>query len=432
MQHVDFFGMRIMANKIESIVFIDASIETPMQLAAGVALDAKVLILSPAEDGVEQITQAIATHSDISEIYIVSHGSPGEIRLGNAQLGLKTLSFYADSLSQWAATKLLKNLYLYGCNVAAGDAGAEFLAKLRSLTQANIAASTQIVGAANQGGTWELDTAIGAVPHRDLLTAEAIATYPGILNADDFANATDLNLDASGSATGTGNNAAATHETGEPIHDPNTALLPPNFQRDLNDSIWWRWTPNESGVINVNTKGSDIDTVLAVYTGGPTVDNLTLLTRNDNADGQSTSSVTFNASKDITYYFAVDGKSNAAGDITINLDTPPEIDSGQLFAIAEPTPGGTADGTVVGTINVTADVTSLEITGGNLNTDGDGQGAFEIVEDGGVYELQVLDADELDFEGGNNFFTLDLKATDTNGFTDTESIFIEVTDQNEA
>ncbi len=70
--------------------------------------------------------------------------------LGNTQLSLDTFNRYATQLQQWDVA----NLLLYGCNVAAGDAGAEFIAKLHTLTGAEIAASKTLTGSAAKGGNW--------------------------------------------------------------------------------------------------------------------------------------------------------------------------------------------------------------------------------------------------------------------------------------
>ncbi|MBE7380909.1 MAG: DUF4347 domain-containing protein [Leptolyngbya sp. SIO1E4] len=404
-----------MAHKTESIVFIDASVDAPLRLAAGIALNAEVLVLSPAEDGVEQVTAALEERPNVIEVHLVAHGLPGCLHLGNGQLGLQTLSQYRAHLQRWFILKQSAALYIYGCNVAAGDAGSEFLAQLRSLTGANIAASPRLVGHASQGGDWCLDTVLGAVPSRSLLTQTAIATYPGVLATDDFASATNL------TNTDTGSNAGFTHEAGEPIHDPSVSGLSPAFQQTLNNSAWWQWTAPTSGEVTVNTAGSAIDTVLAVYAGSA-VNSLTLVGSNDNiSPGVTSSSVNFTASAGTTYFFAVDGVGSAQGNITITLDTPPTIDANQRFNVSEDTAATAA----FGTVQASEPGLTWSISGGNPDNDGDGMAAFAI--NPGTGELTVQDADDLDFESFDSFYTLEVTAEDGN-FTDTESIFVEVTD----
>jgi len=415
-----------MANKIESIIFIDASVESPEQLAAGVAFDAEVLVLSPTKDGVEQITFAIASHPDVSEIYIVAHGSPGEISLGNTKLGLNSLSNYSDFLRQWASSNQPKNLYIYSCNVAAGDAGAEFLAQLQSLTQTNVAASTQLVGHANRGSSWDLDTAIGDICTQRPFTDQTMAKYSGVLAGEDlFADAvagTGLTL-VDGTVSDTDDTTTATSEPNEPIHDTSVSNLDPNFQAQLNDSIWWKWTAPTSGLINATTTGSAIDAIVAVYTG-TSLTNLSSVSNTESTTGESSSSFTFTASAGTTYYFAVDGVNDQQGAVQLTLNVPPQItEPGSPLTVSE----GAGDGATVGTIAVSKPVT-WSITGGNPDNNGDGVEAFAI-DNNGV--ITVQDADDLDFETFDSFYSLEVTADD-GSFVDTASVAIEVTDAPEA
>ncbi|MGB7428249.1 MAG: Ig-like domain-containing protein, partial [Microcoleaceae cyanobacterium] len=134
------------------ILFIDPQVEDYQSLISGVNPGVTVVILDANQDGIQQITQYLTRHP-LSEIHIVSHGAPGCLSLGNRQLNLDTLAQYTPQLNSWSADSIL----LYGCNVAAGDAGAEFVEKLHQITGAEIAASTTKIGHISQGGNWELD-----------------------------------------------------------------------------------------------------------------------------------------------------------------------------------------------------------------------------------------------------------------------------------
>jgi hypothetical protein len=69
--------------------------------------------------------------------------------LGNSTLELSNIEQYRHQLQQWG----IAHLYIYGCKVAAGDAGAEFLTKLHQITQAEIYANPHLTGNAALGGT---------------------------------------------------------------------------------------------------------------------------------------------------------------------------------------------------------------------------------------------------------------------------------------
>ena len=70
---------------------------------------------------------------------------------------------------------------LYGCNVAAGDGGEEFIDKLHRLTGAEIAASKSLTGAAVKGGNWELEVSTDQTKLSLALQVEAMASYSDTL-----------------------------------------------------------------------------------------------------------------------------------------------------------------------------------------------------------------------------------------------------------
>ena len=134
---------------------------------------------------------------------------------------------------------------------------------------------------------------------------------------DSFADALVI---AGSAGTVSGNNLGATKETGEPDHAGSAG----------GRSIWYRWTAPADGTWNVHTTGSNIDTTLAVYTGG-SVDALTLVASNDDADSQTVvSSLTFSAIAGTVYQIATSGFRDTSGDIElswINVASSPIIDS---------------------------------------------------------------------------------------------------------
>ena len=161
-----------------TLVVIDPRVEDYQTLVAGVVPGANILLLAPGEDGIEQITRAISLIPTDS-IHIISHGSPGCLYLGNERLGLETLERYAATLQAWNG---VKQIALYGCNVAAGDAGEEFLTKLHHITGATIHASTTKIGNASLDGDWHLDFTTDASAEGQIaISPRAQANYQGVL-----------------------------------------------------------------------------------------------------------------------------------------------------------------------------------------------------------------------------------------------------------
>ncbi|WP_139294415.1 DUF4347 domain-containing protein, partial [Microcystis aeruginosa] len=142
-----------------TVVFLDAGVSDYQTLQAGVIPGVATVILSPNQDGIEQISAFLQQNPQITTIHLVSHGAPGCLYLGNCQLNLTNIYDYRQQLQNWAK---INRILLYGCQVAAGDAGTEFINKLSQITGAKIAASSRRVGNAALGGSWELEVSFPA------------------------------------------------------------------------------------------------------------------------------------------------------------------------------------------------------------------------------------------------------------------------------
>ncbi|MEC4816878.1 MAG: DUF4347 domain-containing protein [Scytonema sp. PMC 1069.18] len=166
-----------------SIVFIDPSVNNYEVLLNNIVAGIKAVVLTSERDGVEQIAEVLSQYSELENVHIVSHGSPGSLYLGNSELSLDTLEYYSQNLKSWFSKKTTTpNLLIYGCHVASGDAGTEFITKLHQLTGAKIAASANLTGHSGLGGDWDLEVSVGEVENPALaFSAQAMAIYPSVL-----------------------------------------------------------------------------------------------------------------------------------------------------------------------------------------------------------------------------------------------------------
>ncbi|MEL6455155.1 MAG: DUF4347 domain-containing protein, partial [Cyanobacteria bacterium J06623_5] len=139
----------------QHLFFIDSRIDDIAMLANGIISGSEVVLLSPEQDGIAQITQALQYRQDLVTIHLISHGKPGHLYIGNTRLNRENLLRYASKLHRWS--EYADALLLYGCNVAAGCAGNEFINTLHQLTNVPVAASTSRTGAAALGGNWNLE-----------------------------------------------------------------------------------------------------------------------------------------------------------------------------------------------------------------------------------------------------------------------------------
>src|SRR5262249_7167080 len=122
------------------------------------------------------------------------------------------------------------------------------------------------------------------------------------------------------------------------------------------------WQAPSSGTAVFSTRGSNFDTLLAVYTGS-NVGALTAVTSNDNdPSGGTQSRVSFAAGSRIFYYIAVDGFGGGDGRIRLNWN-PPANDE---FSTAQTITGafGTVLGTNLGATKEIGEPDHSSITGG--------------------------------------------------------------------
>lgn len=171
-----------------TLVFIDAAVDEAQSLANGVIPGAKVILLDPERDGVEQITEILKRRTNVSSVHIISHGSPGCLSIGTTQLCLDNLDRYVSDWQIWLAAFSPKSgiheasdLLLYGCNIADGEVGVAFLKRLHQLTGANIAASTQRTGNSTLGGNWELGYRVGTIETPLAFEPWVMEAYPSVL-----------------------------------------------------------------------------------------------------------------------------------------------------------------------------------------------------------------------------------------------------------
>jgi len=143
---------------------------------------------------------------------------------------------------------------------------------------------------------------------QDAAWVDQVTVFPreGLPGSDSFAGAQALTGTHVEIAT---NNGSATIEPGET--GP--------FGAQFGHSLWWAWTAPETGRVIASTRGSDFDTILAVYSGNQLAD-LQPVATNDNASRRDRSSrVVFGAIAGETYFITVGGFSEQFGAIALDL-----------------------------------------------------------------------------------------------------------------
>jgi large repetitive protein len=167
-----------------TLLVVDQSVEGWQQLVQGRAANTDVFVLNRDQDGLAQIAGAVAQYSNLQSIQILSHGDQGVISLGNRLVNEASLNQSAGALSAiGGALSKDGDILLYGCEVGSGAKGAAFLQALARSTQADIAASNDLTGAASLGGNWNLESKEGAIEATSVLSALSTASYGSLLDS---------------------------------------------------------------------------------------------------------------------------------------------------------------------------------------------------------------------------------------------------------
>ncbi|WP_137746587.1 DUF4347 domain-containing protein, partial [Acidovorax sp. NB1] len=189
---------------VQEVLFIDSRVPDLQAIMAAARPGVKVVILDANESGVAQMAKALEGEHGLASISVVSHGDEGVLLLGNGPLFSGNLEQYQAQLKAiGAALGADGDLLLYGCDVGAGEAGAQFLQALAQLTGADVAASNDSTAGAVRGGDWDLEVTSGQIEATAALDVQALEGYDFSLHTASVSTVAQLKAAiATGSADG--------------------------------------------------------------------------------------------------------------------------------------------------------------------------------------------------------------------------------------
>lgn len=166
---------------VAELLFVDPEVDDTAILLNGLRPGIKVVELTPGGRGLEQIAQRIAGSRDVATLHILCPGEPGALVLAGERIDLPALAVRIGVLANIAETLSDDaTVLLYGCSVAAGAAGLQFLDYLEAALGVSVAASAGPVGAPALGGRWTLRDRHGAVVETAFFPM-ARAAFPRLL-----------------------------------------------------------------------------------------------------------------------------------------------------------------------------------------------------------------------------------------------------------
>ena len=144
------------------VYVIDQHISGWQSLVDQVPQGSQVVIIDENSSGLSQLADALKGETNISAIHILSHGASDTITLGTDVLTADNLSTWSSQLSAIGASLSDSgDILLYGCDVSAQDNA--FISRFAELTQADVAASSDMTGSAALSGDWVLENHTGSI-----------------------------------------------------------------------------------------------------------------------------------------------------------------------------------------------------------------------------------------------------------------------------
>ncbi|MCQ4143992.1 DUF4347 domain-containing protein, partial [Vogesella sp. AC12] len=188
------------------VVFVAAELSALSPALTAYPAGSEVVQLTAGSNALQQMVDYLAGRSGITAIHLLSHGVAGKLQLGELVLDAANLDRYSGQLTAIGQSLASDgDLLLYGCSIAAGAEGQALIGKLASLSQADVAASTDATGAARLGGDWVLERSSGQI-NVDALSFDfdALLARP-VTGTTDFTTSDGNTYNPSGSVVNAGN-----------------------------------------------------------------------------------------------------------------------------------------------------------------------------------------------------------------------------------
>ncbi|MCP4995860.1 MAG: DUF4347 domain-containing protein, partial [Gammaproteobacteria bacterium] len=172
----------------KELVLVDTGTNNYQQLIndllaqAGDSRHLEIVLLDSQRNGIDQISEMLLSYQGLDVIHLISHGNDGTINIGNTTLNSEVLAQNLIKIGAWSeALSDNGDLLIYGCDLAATDAGQTFIDTLANLTGADVAASDDPTGSVELGGDWDLEYRHGQIEAQTLLAQNSANEWHSLL-----------------------------------------------------------------------------------------------------------------------------------------------------------------------------------------------------------------------------------------------------------
>ena len=152
------------ADPVRSLVFVDSSVRQQAKLTRNLPAGTKLVVIEQGMDPFAVMARAASSYKGLQNISVLSHATPGKVRLSDADFDAQALRRNGASIAMMSASLAPDgDILLYGCDLAAGEEGEALVTAMAELSGRDVAASSDATGAKSLGGNWDLEVASGPV-----------------------------------------------------------------------------------------------------------------------------------------------------------------------------------------------------------------------------------------------------------------------------
>ena len=144
------------------VAFIASSVMDSQKIVDSLEENIESVYLGKNTNEINQITEYLSSHNDITAIHIISHGNNGYVTLNGQVIDSDYIDSHSEQFTQWSNSLTSDaDILIYGCNTGKEESGQIFISKLAFATGADVLASTDGTGGLN--GNWNLEYSEGSI-----------------------------------------------------------------------------------------------------------------------------------------------------------------------------------------------------------------------------------------------------------------------------
>lgn len=166
------------------VAFIDDRVDNYEAIVSSLDSSVKTHVLGSEDAGISVVAEELKSGGQVDTVMIFSHGGQGWFQLGSDTFNDNTLTEKQQEISSWSESLTAEaDIQIFGCSVAEGTIGNDFIKHLSDITGADVAASIDASGHETLGGNWFLERTTGTIDNPFLASNELVQGYHSLLAA---------------------------------------------------------------------------------------------------------------------------------------------------------------------------------------------------------------------------------------------------------